>query len=131
LNVAFALRARIEIVDECFCLIPDEEDNCVTCGKPIDFQEIGELPNLGDILGMIRLIDETAKSYLRLVNLNTDPNDPELPRMRLIGGVIVRIPHKILYKKFFNPSYNQAKELGYRGSLTRWGEILQEAIGVS
>jgi len=95
--------------------------------KFVDLLDVSP-PDLGDILGICRLIDTTAKSYVELVVANTDPNDPELPRLRIVGGVFMRVPHKALYQQLFGPSYKQAKKLGYRGSLERWGEILQEAV---
>ena len=85
-------------------------------------------PDLGDILGICRLIDSTVKSYAQLVAANTDPNDPTQPRLRLVGGVFMRTPHKVFCQRLFAPSYMQAKKLGYRGTLERWGEILQEAV---
>lgn len=118
------------MADEHFC-IPDDNDNCVECGQRIDLPEIAEIPDLGDIMGMIRLIDDTAKKYMRMVEMNTDPADPALPRLRIVGGQIMRLPHKSLYGQFFVPSYRRAKELGYRGSLERWSEILQEAVEAS
>jgi hypothetical protein len=94
--------------------------------KHIDIPD-AEAPNLGDILGICKLIDSTAKSYAELAASNVDPNDPELPRLRMVGGVFMRVPHKALYRQLFEPSYRRAKTLGYRGTLQRWGELLQEA----
>lgn len=115
------------MVDKCPCLIPDENDNCIECGKHIDIPDMGT-PDLGDLVGIIHLIDTTVKSFALLMANNTDPNNPDLPRLRLIGGVMVRVPHKILCKELVGPSYTEAKQLGYRGTMERWGEILQEAI---
>ena len=41
-------------MDECLCLIPDENDCCTLCGKHI------ELPDLGDIVGICKLCDAAA-----------------------------------------------------------------------
>ena len=112
--------------EKCLCLIPDENDNCTECGKHIDMPDVGE-PNLGDIVGIIRLIDDTVKSYSELVTRNTDPVTG-LPKMRLVGGLLMRVPHKMLYRDLVEPSYKAAKQLGYRGTMERWGEVLQEAV---
>lgn len=112
--------------DQCF--VPDENDNCIECGKRMELPEITETPDLGDIMGMIRLIDETSKAYLKLVQDNTDPNDPSQPRLRVYGGIMTRVPHSALYLPFFRPSYAKARSIGYRGPLDRWIEILQEAV---
>lgn len=113
-------------MDECPCIIPDENFNCIDCGKPIKVAEV-DPPNLGDIAGIVKLIDATAKSYVQLIRENTDPKNPSLPRLRLVGGRMVRIPHKMLYKDLLGPSYLAAKSLGYRGTFERWGELVWEA----
>lgn len=113
-------------MDECPCLIPDDNDNCVDCGKHIDMPTVGE-PNLGDIPGIVRLIETTAKHYEAMVKENTDPKNPSLPRLRLVGGYFIRIPHKDLYKAILMPSYVDAKALGYRGTFERWTEMVYEA----
>lgn len=116
---------------KCPCLIPDENDNCVDCGQHIELLEVPQTDHHAEvraIMDIIRLVDDTAKSYERLVKANTDPRDPTQPRMRIIGGVFMRIPHQAFYKQLFGPSYKQAKKLGYRGTFQRWGELLQEAV---
>ena len=114
-------------MDECPCIIPDENDDCVDCGKHIDIPDAPAPPNLGDIAGIVRLIDATIKTYAQLVRENTDPKSPNLPRLRLVGGQMIRIPHKALYKDLLGPSYVAAKALGYRGTFERWGELIDEA----
>ena len=115
-------------MDECPCVIPDENDNCLDCGKPIaGLPEVGD-PHLGDIAGIARLMDATAKTFAQLVRENTDPKNPSLPRLRLVGGQMMRLPHKMLFKDLLGPSYVAAKSLGYRGTFERWGEMVQEAV---
>ena len=113
---------------ECPCLIPDEHDNCVDCGKRIDLPEAPASLNLGDIPGIVRLLDATASTYLRLVEANTDPRNPALPRLQMAGGMLVRVPHRSLLRKILKPSYVAAKTLGYRGTFERWGEMVEEAL---
>ncbi len=114
-------------MDECPCLIPDDDDNCIDCGKHIDMPEVAVAPNLGDIPGIVRLIESTAKHYEAMVKENTDPKNSTIPRLRLVGGYFIRIPHKDLYKAILMPSYVSAKALGYRGSFERWTEMVYEA----
>lgn len=98
-------------MDECPCLIPDDDDNCIDCGRHINMPEVAAPPNLGDIPGIVRLIESTAKTYTEMVKDNTDPKNPSLPRLRLIGGYFMRISHKDLYKAILMPSYVSAKGL--------------------
>jgi len=114
-------------MDKCPCLIPDENDNCIDCGKHIEMPEVTEPPDLGNIPGICKLIDSTVKTYEQLVQENTDPKNPTLPRLRLVGGQLMRISHKALYKDLLGPSYLAAKAMGYRGTFERWGEIIWEA----
>lgn len=114
-------------MDECPCLIPDDNDNCVDCGKHIEILDAGEPPNLGDIPGIVKLIESTARTYTDMVKENTDPKNHSLPRLRLVGGYFMRIPHKDLYKAILMPSYVSAKALGYRGTFERWTEMIYEA----
>lgn len=113
-------------MDECPCLVPDDNDNCVDCGRHIEFKEV-EPPNLGDIPAICQLLDTTAKSYAQRILDNTDPNNPKLPRLRLVGGQFVRVPHHVILKEILAPSFKSAKALGYRGTMERWHEMIQEA----
>src|SRR5271170_2461087 len=85
-------------MDECPCLIPDDDDNCIDCGKHIEMPEVSVLPNLGDIPGIVRLIESTAAHYEAMVRENTDPRSRVLPRVRRGGGYVIRLAHKGLYK---------------------------------
>jgi len=121
-------------MDECPCMIPDENDNCLDCGKHIE--GLPEVPpnlqlHMGDIPGICRLIDATARTFAQLVRENTDPRNPSLPRLRLVGGQMMRLPHKMLFKDLLGPSYSAAKSLGYRGTFERWGEMVQEATAAA
>ncbi len=120
-------------MDECPCVIPDEKDNCLDCGKPI--AGMPEVPpdldlQMGNIAGIAKLMDATARTFAQLVRENTDPRNPSLPRLRLVGGQMMRLPHKMLYKDLLGPSYVAAKALGYRGTFERWGEMVQEATPI-
>src|SRR5574337_46682 len=113
-TLSLIFRGLLTVAD-CKCLIPDENDCCINCGKPIELPVVTETPNLGDIPGICKLIDVTAAAYVKLVQDNTDPANPTLPRLRMIGGQIIRIPHETLYKNLIEPSYQAARKLGYLG----------------
>lgn len=112
---------------ECPCLVPgDDGETCIDCGKHIDLLDAGPSPDLGDIKGIIRLMQNTASGFASLVTANTDPRSPGTPRLRLVGGQFVRIPHKALFLGLAAASYREAKGLGYRGTLERWADLVQE-----
>lgn len=113
---------------DCPHLIPDENGNCSECGTAIPNMEA---PNLGDIVGICKLLDATAAAFTVLIRENTDPQDPSRPRMRLVGGQIVRISHAALLKDLVRNSYPRVKRLGYRGSIRRWGELILENQSVT
>lgn len=113
-------------MDDHFC-IPDENDNCVDCGQHMDFPEVTDMPDFGDIVGICNLVTKTAHAYALLIKHNTDPKDPSQPKLRMVGRRMIRLPHKALFTKQLAPStYIQAKALGYKGTIDRWGEIVEE-----
>lgn len=118
-------------VDECPCVIPDENDNCIDCGKHIEMPEVGEPPNLGDIPGICKLLDQTAHAYSLVIRENSDPKNPDLPRLRMVGNRMMRLPHKALFRELMPPTYKAAKALGYKGTLERWGELVHERTFLS
>ena len=85
-------------------------------------------PNLGDIMGICKLLDATALIYTNLVRRNADPQNPSQPRLRIVGGQLTRLPHKVFFHDLVGPSFMKARRLGYRGTYQRWGELLREAI---
>lgn len=120
-----------DTMDDCPCLIPDENDNCIDCGKHIELPDVGEPPNLGDIAGICKLLDQTAHAYARVIRDNADPNDPNQPRLRFVGSKLIRLPHKALLVNLLKPTFKEAKALGYRGTIERWGELVQERTFLS
>ena len=75
-------------------------------------------------MGIIRLIDVTVKTYKDLVESNSDPKNPSVPKLRLVGGVLMRVPHESISRKLLIISFNTAKKLGYRGDYQKWEEII-------
>jgi len=117
-------------LDKCLCLFPDENDNCMDCGKHIDLSYLDNepLPNLGDIVGICHLIDKTAIAFARVVRDNTDPKDPSATRIRIVGNRMVRLSHKTLFQELVKPTYKEAKALGYKGTKERWVELVEERM---
>jgi hypothetical protein len=109
------------------CLIPDDNDNCVECGKHIDLPE-GPMPDLGDIVGICKLIDATAAEFVRAVWENTDPHDSSIPRLRRMDNGIIRVPHQTILLMIVQPPYQEAKALGYRGTIDRFYTLVCERM---
>ncbi|GEM_PF-6126443 len=110
-----------------FC-VPDENWKCIDCGADIPQPELPPdfNPNLGNIIEIHKLINETRKVFDKIIRANTDPRNPKLPRLRMVGGQMLRLPHKVFLADVVKNSYPTAKELGYRGSIIRWGEMILE-----
>jgi hypothetical protein len=78
-----------------------------------------DAPNIGDIIGIIRIITQTAIDYSEALKL------PQ-PKLCFVGGVLVRPTVNSMFKSIFKPSFQQAKSIGYRGSYERWEELVKE-----
>lgn len=117
--------------NEHVCLIPDENDNCIDCGKHIDLPDVGEPPDLGDIVGICKLIDVTAANCAKVIRDNTDPQDSSLTRLRLVGSKMIRLPHRAMILKLLQPAFKEAKALGYRGTIERFAEHVEERTASS
>ena len=130
MNTTTHLSRKGKPMDKCSCLIPDENDNCIDCGKHIDLSYLDNepLPNLGDIVGICGLMDKTAKQYATVIRENSDPQNPSLPRLRIVGNRMIRLSHKTLLHELSKPSFKEAKALGYKGTLERWGELVEEHL---
>jgi hypothetical protein len=116
--------------NDCPHLIPDEDWKCIDCGAPITPPELPQNyePNLGNVMEICKLIDETRVVFDKLIKLNTDPKNPKLPRLRMVGGQMLRLPHKMVCKGMIGPSFVQAKAIGYKGTQDRWMEMVLEDI---
>jgi hypothetical protein len=91
------------------CLIPDENDNCVTCGRRIDLPEVeGPMPDLGDIVGICKLIDATAADFVRAARKDV-----------LMDGI---------FREMLQAPYRRAKALGYRGTFDRFFALVCERM---
>jgi len=115
-------------MENCPHLIPDENNNCETCGVPYPDPQNFPEPNLGDVMGICKLINETRDVFDGMVKANTDPKNPKLTRMRLVGGILMRLPDKMVCKGVFGASFLKAKSIGYKGTQERWTEMILEDI---
>lgn len=107
---------------KCSCAVPDEDGNCLACGKHLRMPA----PDIGDIKAICRLLEATTAAYGRLLELDADPSKPELPKLRLVGPQIVRVPRSAVGHDLLRPSFVAARRLGYRGTYERWGELVRD-----
>ena len=84
--------------------------------------------DLGNIVGISKLIDETVEDYTHFVEAHSDPANPTLPRLQFIGGIMMRLPLDTLWQEQLPNSYVAAQRLGYRGTIQRWGELIKEQV---
>jgi hypothetical protein len=115
---------------DCLHLIPDENWDCENCGAPITPPELppNYEPNLGSIVEICKLINETRVVFDKIIAANADPKNPKLPRLRMVGGQMLRLPHKMVCRGMIEPSFIKAKAAGYRGTQERWMEMVLEDI---
>ena len=131
--------------DKCPCIIADG-DKCIDCGEPILNPEITvaqlaeegitlgpppppdiPVPEMGNIVGIMHLAKNTFREGVKRQVRNSDPQNPKLPRLRMVGTLFLRVPHKDVWTEVLRQSFEQAKEMGFRGNMTRWTEIVEEA----
>lgn len=81
-----------------------------------------------DEINLIKLTSEVVHTYNRLRQENIDPKNPNLPRMRVIGGRILRLPHAMMFRELSDASYDRALGFGYDGTYERWCALLRELV---
>lgn len=115
---------------ECPHLIPDENWNCEDCGTPIPMPTDLPEPTMSGktLIAICKLMDATRVEFDKVVKANTDPLHPEKARLRLVGGQMLRLPHKMVLQGISGTSFVTAKQLGYRGTKERWTEMVMEDI---
>jgi hypothetical protein len=45
----------------------------------------------------------------------------------MVGTQFIRIPHKDVWTEVLRQSFDQAKDMGFRGTIARWTEIVEES----
>ena len=79
-------------------------------------------------MGIIHLATQTAEEYTKLIKNNADPKHPEKPRLRLVAGVLIRLPDTAFWSTVLLPSFLTARTLGYRGDYERWKTICKKFL---
>jgi hypothetical protein len=100
---------------------------CTSCGVDITSQEfIDSLPEapedlsyLGDLMGIIRLAQETAHEYLKRSKYAE-------PKFRWVGTQLIRSCPEGVWADVLEPSFLVAKTLGYRADYERWAVVCKE-----
>jgi hypothetical protein len=106
---------------ECKHIDITDEGICKSCGIDFASQEfVDSLPEapesldyLGDLMGIIKLAEATAKEYATKYT-------KAKPKFRWIGVQLVRTSD---WTEVLESSFVTAKKLGYRGDIERWGDI--------
>jgi hypothetical protein len=134
---------------DCPCII-SKGGNCVDCGRPVENPEItveqmaaegivlGPPPppdvldamvakKTPNFVGIEHLAKNTFREGVRRQVRNADPQNPNLPRLRMVGSMFIRIPHKDVWTEVLRQSFDQAKDMGFSGDITRWTQIVEEA----
>lgn len=135
--------------EECPCIIADDQGNCIDCGKSVNessvtaqqLRDLGvelgprpaediEVPPLGDVVALHQLAHQTLNHVIQQMILNSDPLNPSQPRLRLMGGQMLRISFKDIWQAITKDSYIKAKILGYRGNEDGWRGIIKTASAI-
>lgn len=120
-----------------------EENRCLKCGEEsvtarwrledIDeenadkfWSDVASLGGLGDIRAICEIAAEANDEYKDQIKENSDPKNPSLPKLSMVGTSLVRIPFKKLWKDVISVSYFLAKEKGYLGDLEMWEEFVAD-----
>ena len=130
------------MVEKCDHLIT-EEGKCITCQQPWDsprwtMEELQkewdgqwsvdlDTRSSSNIPAICNLAEQTWEEYKCRATSNEDPKQPQLPRLRLVGGRLMRIPFLWIFKEVLGPSYDYAKGLGYLGTYERWCQFVKES----
>jgi hypothetical protein len=123
-----------------------EEGKCISCGQPWDspkwtMEELQKewdsnlsinlddkiLPGASNIPAICSLAEQTWQDYRRRAASNEDPQRPQVPRLRLVGGQLMRIPFHYIFKEVLGPSYDCARSLGYLGTYEKWCQFVKES----
>jgi hypothetical protein len=123
-------------VDEkCLHLDVTNDGICTSCGINIGSEEFFNSlpdapaePQLGDLMGIIRLAEATVTRYFEHKKDMSDPTHPDQPRLRIIGKTIIRVPDSVVWKEVVKPAFAKAVKLGYKGTYSRWNEICREYL---
>ncbi len=136
--------------EKCPCIISDENKKCIDCGALIEdpvtsteqlaiegitlgppLSEDAPVPDMKAVIDLIHLAEATAKEFRLRVARNIDPKDHDRPKLQMIGTLLIRIPHKDVWKELLRLSYDQAQSIGYKGNFETWEETVQNPVMTS
>lgn len=119
---------------------------CIACGEPVDnprwtmeeLQKEWDKPEdfqsqfmsdwkCSNIPEISQLAEQTWEEYDRRATFNEEPNRPQMPRLRLIGGRLMRIPFHQIWREVVGPSYDIARSLGYLEDYQKWQQLVKES----
>ena len=80
----------------------------------------------GNIPAITSLAEQTWAEYDGRATANEEPDQPQKPRLRLIGHRLMRIPFHQIWREVLGPSYDIARQLGYRGDFQGWQQFVKE-----
>lgn len=113
-------RTSIMADEKCPCVITDENDNCVDCPTQLETES-------RNLVGLQQLVESTAREYTKRRARNTDPKNPDLPRLQLIGVLMIRIPHLNVWNQLVKQSFEQAQAMGFKETIQCWGDRVKVA----
>ena len=113
---------------DCPHLIPDENWKCEDCGADYPQPDLPPdwNPDIGDVKGICTHLKQTCKEFSLIIKANTDADGK--PKMRVVGGQLFRLPHDMIIRAMIGPSFLKARTLGYRGTESKWREMVIEEI---
>ncbi len=136
-------------MDECPHYLVDQNGVCLDCGLPgnedsvpLSPEEQGlikKLPGAGpmimvpvpwkaDIPGIVRLADLTIEQYELELERQKDPDNPDQPRICVIGGLMYRPRWTDIWNQLVSKSYMGAVMLGYRQPLKKWNAFVKDSL---
>jgi len=124
-----------------------EGGKCIACGEPagnprwtmeelqkeIDIQgaetfqqQYLNAPDFGNFPALNSLAQQTWAEYDSRATANEEPTRPQMPRLRMIGHRLMRIPFHQIWREVLGPSYDIARQLGYMEDFHKWQQFVKE-----
>lgn len=87
-------------------------------------------PSPDGIAALHNLAFDTLRDFFTRIIRASDPKLPGVPRMRMLGTQIVRVPHSVIWNQMMTVSFAKAKVLGYLGDMQCWGDVVMESENI-
>lgn len=75
------------------------------------------------------LAEATYKHWIHTYTIYQDPENPSVPRMRIIGNQMRRVSWRDLFRSVAIPSYDHALSLGWWEGFQAWCKYFQHLPG--